>query len=79
MIPILLDTNIYGRIVADANIEQITSKIAESDYVVLNFSLIREELRQTGKQKTFRGNKKLRPVLLLEEVSFWAGASARPR
>ena len=38
--------------------------IAESHLSVLNFRLIRDELRQTAKRKKIRPGKKLRPTLL---------------
>ena len=64
MIPVLFDTNIYGKIVDDARTDKVMEKIGLSHFRVLDFSLIRQELRQTGKQTTLRRKKKLRPVLL---------------
>ena len=64
MIPVLFDTNIYGRIVDETDSDAVMERIGQSHFRVLDFSLIRQELRQTGKHKTLRRKKKLRPILL---------------
>ena len=64
MIPVIFDTNVYGRIVFDPDNERVTRMIAESHLSVLTFRLIRDELRQTARRKTIRPGKKLRPTLL---------------
>jgi len=64
MLPILFDTNIYGKIVSDPDGELLVVRVAKSHLHVLNFRLIRDELRQTSKRKTIRPGKKLRPNLL---------------
>ncbi len=64
MIPVLFDTNIYGKVVADPNKAEVIRRIGTSRLSVLNFSLIRQELRRTAKGKTHRRTAKLRPLLL---------------
>ena len=57
MIPVLFDTNIYGKIVAGPERDAVIENILKSRIVVLNFSLIGEELRQTSRAKVFKTGK----------------------
>ena len=64
MIPVIFDTNIYGKIAADEERDRVIDSILKSRLVVLNFSLIREELRKTARGKVFKTGKKVRMSLL---------------
>ena len=64
---VLLDTNIYGRMIETGNFELIR-KLGKHSFlsigiVIYGSDLIRKELRATSKLVTHRG-KKLRPLLL---------------
>lgn len=63
MVNALFDTNIYGKIVIDEEVD-IIEKIIDSKLVVYNFALIRDELRNTSKKKIFKGGRKIRISLL---------------
>jgi len=64
MLQVLFDTNIYGKIVADEQREAVIKAILKSHLRVLNFRLVRDELRQTSKQKIVAHKRKLRAFLL---------------
>jgi predicted nucleic acid-binding protein len=61
---VLLDTNIYGELVIDRDANEIIKEILEKKpCVIYGMSIIRKELRDTPKSKTYE-NKKLRLLLL---------------
>lgn len=64
MVNVLFDANIYGRIILDEISEEIIEKIKHSNLVIHNFDLIRQELRNTSKNKTVKHHKKARNALL---------------
>ncbi len=61
---VILDTNIYGKIVDKEQVEEI-EQLAEKrrDIVIYGFDVIRKELRNTPKDKTIK-KKKYRIILL---------------
>lgn len=63
MVDLILDTNIYGKIIIDKNSLELIDKIVKSGLVVHNFELIREELRKTSKTKKIK-RAKTRTTLL---------------
>ena len=65
MLPVIFDTNIYGRITTDPEKAVIVDAVSASPYIFLNFTLIRDELRKTAKDNTYGGGRKPRPALLV--------------
>ncbi len=50
MLRVIMDTNIYGRLVEEENFREIATKIKnDPDFKVYGFGLIRKELRDTPK------------------------------
>lgn len=64
MVQVILDTNIYGKIAIDPEREQLVERIVNSHLVVMNLSLIREELRRTARSRKVERGRKLRSLLL---------------
>ncbi|MBU0628850.1 MAG: hypothetical protein KKC75_06685 [Nanoarchaeota archaeon] len=60
---IILDTNIYGELVIDIDVEKIINNIGVEDNVIYGMKIIRKELRDTPKDKIY-GAKKMRIIVL---------------
>jgi len=64
MLRVILDTNIYGRLLEEKNIGEIREKIKEDkEFIVYGFNLIRKELRDTPKASKL-GRLKMRNLIL---------------
>ena len=64
MLRVIFDTNIYGRLILEKNVEQIKEKIFnDKKFIVYGFRPIRKELRDTPKSHKL-GAKNLRSLLL---------------
>lgn len=68
---VLLDTNIYGRIVERQQEERVKESLGNSpDIIVYGFDVVRKELRATSRKIRF-GKKSVRIALLTLYDAFW--------
>jgi len=66
---ILLDTNIYGEMLIDPDIEKIRSDLERTSVIIYGMSIIRKELRATPKGSTFSdGNLRTHILNLYDNV-----------
>lgn len=69
---VILDTNIYGKIIEEMNLDLILENLSKSNIVIYGNDVIRKELRDTPKEKIMISqNKKVKiRIMLLNTYDF---------